>query len=335
MKTYFFTHDSCLKHNAGLQHPERPQRLQSIYDSIRQQNISLEKRVPYKACSEHLTLAHSDEHVKRVLDTSGKSTSFDADTKTNESSVDAALYAAGACIESVDLVLQNPATTTFCAVRPPGHHAESNRAMGFCLFNSAAVAAAYAIKHKNLQRVLIFDPDVHHGNGSQEIFYKRRDVFYTSIHQYPHYPGTGAVSETGEGAGLGYNLNFPLRSGEGDDTYIYLAQNAILGIIKNFQPQLIIFSAGFDSHKLDPLANMEVTSLGFCQMYTVIMHYVLEQKIPFFYTLEGGYSLEGLSSSTTLLLETITTENWPRIPQVKPSAYVESLVEKHSKTFKL
>ena len=327
MKTYLLTHDFCLKHNAGAHHPERAERLQAILDTLAQRNVVLEKRIAQKVPVDYLRLAHTDEHIEKVMQAQGKEVVFDADTRANEYSVDAALYAAGAGIEAVDLVLQDPTSTAFCAVRPPGHHAESNRVMGFCLLNSVAIAAAYAIKHKGLERVLIFDPDVHHGNGTQEIFYERGDVFYVSIHQYPHFPGTGRYQEKGAGDGLGKNANYPLHSGEGDETYIYLAQNAILDIIKDYQPQLILFSAGFDAHELDPLGGMQVTDDGFCKMYSVIMNFARAEKIPFLYTLEGGYSLEALSSSVALLLETITTENWPQISRVTVPDYIKKMID--------
>ncbi|BBM82890.1 histone deacetylase family protein [Candidatus Uabimicrobium amorphum] len=326
MKTYFITHDTCVKHSAGAGHPENGQRLQAIFDALAEKNIALEKRIAEKVSVDYLPLVHTSAHIEKVLAAHGKKTMFDADTHTNEHSVDAALYAAGAGVEAVDLVLQEPGSTAFCAVRPPGHHAESNRVMGFCLLNSVAIAAAYAIKYKGLQRVLIFDPDVHHGNGTQEIFYHRGDVFYASIHQFPHYPGTGRYEEKGVGDGVGKNANYPLRCGEGDETYIYLAQHAIVDIIKEYKPQLILFSAGFDAHELDPLGGMQVTCQGFCAMYSVIMRHALAEKIPFVYTLEGGYSLNALSSSIHLLLETITTESWPQVSRVIPPEYVKKLL---------
>ena len=326
MRTYLITHDFCEKHIAGAHHPERPERLQSILSTLAQRNIALQKRIAQKVPIDYLSLVHTDAHVEKVMQAQGAQAVFDADTRANEYSVDAALYAVGAGVEAVDLVLQDPGVTAFCAVRPPGHHAESNRVMGFCLLNSVAIAAAYAIEHKGVERVLIFDPDVHHGNGTQEIFYDRGDVFYVSIHQYPHYPGTGRFEEKGTGDGWGKNANYPLRCGEGDETYIYLAQNAIIDIIKDYQPQLILFSAGFDAHKLDPLGGMEVTDDGFCKMYSVIMRHALAEKIPFIYTLEGGYSLEALSSSVALLLQTITTENWPQISHVAVPDYVKKMV---------
>lgn len=325
----FYYHPIFLKHDPGRGHPERKERLLSILEGIKRSGLNerLEFVENDKASEKLLTLVHTKDYVERVLRTRGKSHIFDADTLTSPESVDSALYAVGAVIEAVEAVLRDQNSTAFCAVRPPGHHAESDRAMGFCLFNNVAIGAEFAVREKGLKRVLIFDPDLHHGNGTQKTFYYRSDVFYISIHRYPYYPGTGHYSEMGEGEGLGYNLNFPLPGGMGDDEYIYIARNVVCRVIEAFKPQLVIFSAGFDAHIDDPLGDMRVTSKGFKEMYGEIIGALRKSLIPFFFVLEGGYSLEGLSESTSNLLSSLLNEDFYHQRELSPDRIVIDLVE--------
>ena len=279
---------------------------------------------------------HDAAYVDMVLGLRGASRRLDADTVVSPGSVDAALYAAGAALDAAAAVLAGTARTALCAVRPPGHHAERDRAMGFCLFNNVAVAAAAALagalpasgagdppgatppsapghSPAPVRRVLIFDPDVHHGNGTQHMFYDSAAVYYVSIHQYPFYPGTGAAGERGVGAGAGYTLNVPLPAGCGDDEYLAATERLVLPELRAFAPQLVIFSAGFDAHRRDPLGMMRVTTAGFVAVYRLLVDELDRNRIPHLFVLEGGYDLTALGECVTALL-TELTDRYRRLP---------------------
>lgn len=313
---YLFDHPLFRQHETGPGHPERPERLDAIVSGLRRRKLAdrFEWVTPSVAPAgsaelvereKHLRRVHTEAHVAEILALRGKSDFIDADTRVSPASVDAALTATGACVEAVDRVVQNPGASAFCAVRPPGHHAERDAAMGFCLFNHVAAAAAYATAEKGVERVLIFDPDVHHGNGTQDIFYARGDVCYVSIHQSHFYPGTGLASETGEGEGKGATVNLPLPAGMGDSEYRFAVEQVVLPLIRSFAPGLVIFSAGFDAHNLDPLGGMRLTSHGFVTFYSAILSELSARKVPSFFSLEGGYSLEALEETAPMLLKTL------------------------------
>jgi acetoin utilization deacetylase AcuC-like enzyme len=233
---------------------------------------------------------------------------LDGDTVICPDSWDAATLSAGAGLTAIDQIITGQLDNAFTAVRPPGHHAEKDRAMGFCLFNNVAIAARYAIKKHKLNRVCIFDWDVHHGNGTQHSFYSNPSVHYSSIHQYPFYPGTGDKDETGTGDGLGTTLNFPLNAFAGDSIYLDIVENKLIPAIQAFKPELIIISAGFDAHEDDPLAQMRVSSDCYGQMTAMILK-VAEEICGgrLLSMLEGGYDYKALADSVFKHINVLAT----------------------------
>ena len=316
---HWYSHDACLDHDPGPGHQERPQRLAAITAALEGGELAarLDRCEPRAAPREALVRVHDSAYVDTIMALRGSSRRLDADTAVSPGSVDAARYAAGAALEAAAAVLGGAARSAVCTVRPPGHHAERDRAMGFCLFNNVAVAAAAALAGAlpepdrgdaaartpaPVQRVLIFDPDVHHGNGTQHIFYTSAAVHYVSIHQYPFYPGTGAARERGAGEGAGRTLNVPLPAGCGDDEYLAATERLVLPEMRAFAPQLVIFSAGFDAHRRDPLGMMRVTTAGFIAMYRLLLDELDRTRTPHLFVLEGGYSLPALADGVTALL---------------------------------
>jgi len=256
---------------------------------------------PNPAPIEWVEAAHSPGYAA-IIERKIKSgaANLDADTPVCARSYDAALLAAGGILCALDEVMAGRIASAFCAVRPPGHHAARHHAMGFCIFNNVAIGAKYLLKRYNLDRVLIVDWDVHHGNGTQDIFYDDKNVLYFSTHQYPHYPGTGSREEAGSGDGEGYTINLPLPSGCGDEEYIEAFEKILVPAAKKFKPQFVLISAGFDAHKDDPLASMNVTEEGFKALTSIV------SKIAHEYSggrivsaLEGGYNLLALARSAT------------------------------------
>ncbi len=302
---YLFSHPLFREHDTGPGHPECSERLDAIVRGIRRRGLAeqVEWVDPLPARREDLLRVHTPEHVERILSLRGIHESIDADTQVSPSSVEAALLASGACIQSVDKVLGHSASFAFCVSRPPGHHAERDRAMGFCLFNHVAVAAAHAVAGKGVDRVLVFDPDVHHGNGTQDIFYEQSEVCYVSIHQSPLFPGTGEASERGAGKGKGFNINLPLPPGLGDAEYCYATQKVVVPLITSFDPGLVILSAGFDAHEDDPLGGMKVTTAGFVEVYSIILRALAAKQIPAVFCLEGGYSLSAIEETVPAVLD--------------------------------
>ncbi|MFH1137192.1 MAG: histone deacetylase [Pseudomonadota bacterium] len=301
--------DLFIQHNMGSWHPESPERLKSIYRMIdfgRHPNlVTLEQRM---ASREEITLVHRPHHFDKIAQTEGQPhTVLDADTSTCGESHPAALAAAGGLISLTEKVLAGELENGFALVRPPGHHAEAGRAMGFCLFNNVAVAAANAVQVKGLNRVMIVDWDLHHGNGTQHSFYDDPRVLYISTHQYPHYPGTGNLGEQGRGQGLGYNINVPLAWGHNDSDFISIFQKIVLPVGRMFRPELILVSAGFDIHKNDPLGDMLVSNQGFGAMARLLKDLAKEVcggRLVF--TLEGGYFVEGQTEGVANVLDVLT-----------------------------
>lgn len=296
-----------LEHITGLHHPERPERLLAIRkmledSALLKKCVSLEAR---SASEDEIALIHTRELIDKIKESAGKPSTFlDGDTHASEHSWEAAQFAVGGLLAASDELLAGKLDAAFAFPRPPGHHAERDHAMGFCLFNNVAIAAEYILKKSNLKKILILDFDVHHGNGTQHIFEKRSDVFYLSMHQYPFYPGTGAAAERGKGAGEGYTLNIPLHAGSDDAIYQRCFQELVEPAVTAYQPNFLIISAGFDAHIKDPLGGMEVSKWGFREMANSIQRMKKAcSDIPLLYALEGGYNLEGLSESVKEVLE--------------------------------
>lgn len=311
MSTAWVTHPSSREHVNGTGHPERPARLDAIEKAVAAQpwQGQLKRQEAKPATVEELERCHDKKLVamiRRLSEQGGGA--IDGDTHVGPPSWNAALHAAGAAIGAVDAVLEGKVGNAFVAARPPGHHAESGRAMGFCLFNNVAIAARHAQAKHGLKRVAILDWDVHHGNGTQEIFYRDGTVFFCSVHEWGIYPGTGRANERGEGAGQGTNLNFPLPAG--GDGEVYDRVWARLGEeVDHFNPELIIVSAGFDAHSRDPLAHMELQAADFgrlaCQTLQWAANLCQGRAV---FVLEGGYDLEGLSSSVAAVADALVRE---------------------------
>ena len=291
----------CLRHYNGRAHPECPQRLQTIDTMLRQAEYAdqLVWLPAGDASEEQLGRAHDGDYIAYIRSTQGTSgRMLDMDTGVGPDTWAAATRAAGAVIAGCRAIMAQQLSAAFAFVRPPGHHAERNRAMGFCIFNNAAVAAEYAIREGGVRRVAIVDWDVHHGNGTQNIFYERSDIFYFSVHQYPLYPGSGTGEESGSGPGRGYTLNVPLAAGSGDADYVRLFEEQMSPALRAFGPELIIVSAGFDAHRDDPLANMRMSAAGYRQL-TGILTKLAEELCDgrLLCVLEGGYNLRALAES--------------------------------------
>jgi len=294
-------------HDNGPGHPETYERILAIVDMLNYTKMMDEvvRIEPRDATKEEITLVHTPEHYDKIASTKGKHRVFlDADTTTCAVSFDAALRAAGGTIAAIDSVLSGEVDRAFPIVRPPGHHAEADRPMGFCLFNNVAVGAAYLTQVKGLERVLVIDWDVHHGNGTQHIFEDSSKVLYFSSHQFPFYPGTGAAQEVGTGDGKGYTVNVPMEPGMEDNEFIKIFQEILKPIIDQYKPEFILVSAGFDIFFDDPLGGMKVTPEGFAKLTRQLTDQadrVCKGNIIFL--LEGGYNLDGLWISTKEMLE--------------------------------
>ena len=290
-------------------HPERPERARVMADvSRRWVEAGGLLSPPRVATRDELVRIHAPIYVDQMAEITGQRLRLDPDTYTSSNSYNIARLAAGAAIAAVEYTLAERAPV-IAFVRPPGHHAEADRAMGFCLFNNVAVAARYAIKKHKLNRVFIFDWDVHHGNGTQHSFYSDPTVYYSSAHQYPFYPGTGGKDETGTGDGLGSTLNFPLNAFSEDSAYLDIIENKLIPEIEKFRPELIIISAGFDAHKDDPLAQMKVSTSCYGKMTSLILKIAKEVcNGRLLSMLEGGYNHTALANSVLEHMNILITE---------------------------
>jgi acetoin utilization deacetylase AcuC-like enzyme len=314
-------------HDSGPGHPERPERLDAVRRGLRESGLEaqLVSATARPATTEELLRVHTEEHVALVESTHGRYFRFDPDTVAGPRSHEAARLAAGAVVDAVGRVLAGEADRAFCAVRPPGHHAEADRAMGFCLFNNVAVGAAYALS-RGLSRVAIIDVDVHHGNGTQAIFYDDPRVLYVSSHAYPFYPGTGALDEMGEGAGTGFTVNIPLPNGTGDAQYARLYREIVAPIGNAFAPQLVLVSIGFDPHALDPLAGMALTERGFAELADVclgIAEWASDGRAVF--VLEGGYDLGAIAASSAAVVRRLLGEPSEPVAQASGGRFEEEV----------
>ena len=298
----FIYHPDYLRHDTGAGHPERPARVSSLVNHLLAipEWHSLMHIQPRSATVEELALVHQDRYIRSIEARcrDGETILDDGDTHVSRESFGVALLAAGGVFEGIDRVMRSEFRSVFCAVRPPGHHAKSTTAMGFCLFNNVAAGARYAERRHGIERVAIVDWDVHHGNGTQEIFYEDPSVLYISLHQYPFYPGTGAEDERGIGRGKGFTLNCPMQAGSGEREYLEAFEKKILPALDQFKPELLMISAGFDAHKDDPLAGIELTEGSFSKMTKMLMDVAGEHcEGRIVSVLEGGYDLGALARS--------------------------------------
>ena len=297
-----------LEHDMGSGHPESPERLRALMKHLEETGLKgkLVDIEPAPAPLEWIEEIHSSDYVRFVRDICEKGGGLldYGDTVANARSYDAALLAAGGGLAAVDAVMDGRVERAFCAVRPPGHHAERDRAMGFCLFNNVAIAAECARKRHGIERVLIVDWDVHHGNGTEHTFYDSPDVSYFSIHQFPHYPGSGAAGDDGTGEGEGFTVNIPLPAGAGDKEYIAAFNDRFLPAAREFRPEFILISAGFDAHRSDPLSAMQVTEDGYRRMTRMLCELADETaagRVVSF--LEGGYDLTAMPRAAGVHIE--------------------------------
>lgn len=308
LPTLILRDDRFLEHDPGVGHPEHPGRLRAIHESLDADPVpGTMLETPPRFDPRQLGRVHDAAYVQQVAASAGRPhTQFDSDTAASAASWDAALLAAGAVVRASEQVLRGEASGAFALVRPPGHHAEHDRAMGFCFFNNVALAAAMAIEEFGCRRVLILDPDVHHGNGTQNSFYARRDVLYVSSHRYPFYPGTGWFDEVGTGAGEGFTVNLPLVAGLGDADFFRLYANTVGPIVDEFAPDLILVSAGFDTYCRDPMGGMAVTEEGFGNLYALFAQWAA-RHCPgrLVLALEGGYDPRGLAGGVRAALESL------------------------------
>jgi acetoin utilization deacetylase AcuC-like enzyme len=299
-----------LRHDPGAFHVESPKRLEVTYAML--DGIDMSGRVqsirPRRADPEEICLIHTADYLKRVARTSGKTfCSLDPDTATSPGSYEAAMVAAGSVCDAISMVLAGNIESAFALVRPPGHHAIANRAMGFCLFNNVAIGARYAQKRCGLDRILVVDWDLHHGNGTQQAFEDDPGVLYFSTHQYPCYPGSGSLQEIGCRRGRGFTMNVPLPPGQGDAEYLTVFRDILMPVAMEYGPELVLVSAGFDIHRNDPLGGMLVTERGFAALTRCILEIARAAcggKVVM--AIEGGYDLKALQDSIKAVLLEMT-----------------------------
>jgi len=304
--TFVYSDALCLAHDPGPGHPESPARLQAILSDLQARPIAgAVRRRPRAATDEEILAVHGPSLLAQLRASAGRPVQLDPDTMTSPSSFEAARLSAGAAVQAVEAVMSGAARNAFVCARPPGHHAEREQSMGFCLLNNVAIAAE-AGRRLGAQRVLVVDWDVHHGNGTQHMFEGRRDVLYASCHQWPFYPGTGAAREIGKGEGAGYTVNCALPAGQRDADFGAVFQDLFLPIAQQFRPDLVLVSAGFDPHQQDPLGEMHVTERGFAAMTTALRGIAdSHARGRLVLLLEGGYHLRGLADSVHACLEVL------------------------------
>ncbi len=302
-------HPDYLKHDPGAHHPERAQRLMALWQVLTEHGYA-HRLLPFAGHHDPLAWiarVHHSEHIAQVQAACRRGRgALDPDTVVCADSYAVALKAVAGALEAADAIMRGQVAHVFCAVRPPGHHAEAHRAMGFCLFNTVAILARYLQQQYGMEKILIVDWDVHHGNGTQHIFEDDPSVFYCSVHQYPLYPGTGAATETGVGRGKGYTLNMPLPPESGDETYLAVFAQQLLPRALAYAPDCVLISAGFDAHYADPLAQMQVTEAGFRRMTTMVKEIAATcSQHRIISLLEGGYNLEALGRCVIAHLEAL------------------------------
>src|SRR3954451_8501054 len=312
----FLHHESSLRHDPGP-HPERAERIVAIDRELEARGgLGWERRTSSEAERHALLAVHPLEHLRFIRELSEMGGgAIDMDTAVSEGSYEAALHGAGGVCDAVDAVLDG-ARSAFSAHRPPGHHAERARAMGFCLFNSVAVGARWALDRRGCERVLIVDWDVHHGYGTNDIFHSTDEVLFVSIHQSPLYPGTGPAADTGSGEGIGYTVNLPVAAGSGDEVFVSLVSHVVAPLARAFAPGLVLISAGYDAHVDDPLAGCRVTDAGYGAMAAWLRAIAGDADAPLAACLEGGYALGAVSRGVAETLAALGAERAPDPPAI-------------------
>jgi acetoin utilization deacetylase AcuC-like enzyme len=320
MQGFYVRHPSSFEHDTGG-HPENARRLIAIEEAMSDRDwLGMELVEAPAATREQLERVHDPSHIDAIKELAERGGGpIDLDTVASAGSWEAALHAAGGAVHAAERLTADGGFA-FCGLRPPGHHAERDRAMGFCLFNNVAVAAAHSIAQLGLERVLILDWDVHHGNGTEAIFYGSSQVLYSSIHQSPLYPGTGAATDSGSGEGEGYTVNLPVPPGSGPDEFLSLVQEVVVPVGRQWAPELICISAGYDAHRDDPLANCSLDDPAYGDMAASVRDLAVELETPVLICLEGGYSLGALSRSVVATLEAFSAERAARSAPIEPAA---------------
>lgn len=327
----YFRHESSLDHDTGA-HPEGPGRIPAIERAMETVDwLGYERRDAPEATIEQILRAHPQSHVDHVRHACERGVALDPDTLTSPGSWPAALHAAGGAVAMVNALVGGEARLAFSGLRPPGHHAESRAAMGFCLFNNIAVAARHALDEHGLSRVFVLDWDVHHGNGTNEIFHETSAVLFASLHQSPLYPGTGPLSDVGSGAGEGFSINLPVPPGSGERAWLSLVQHVAMPAARQFDPELVLVSAGFDAHRADPLASCLLETESFAQLAAHVRELAAGLDVPVGVVLEGGYDLAALSASVVTTLDSLAHgEDPPRlVPRDELSERAASAIGRH------
>jgi acetoin utilization deacetylase AcuC-like enzyme len=331
-KTVIFFDPLYEEHKTGYSHPERPERLPAAMKALEDSGLleQVEVRSPRDAAVPQIELIHSPSYidqVQKMCEAGGGH--LDMDTAVSPETYRAALRAAGALLDSVDGCIEGDFSKSFCLVRPPGHHALPSSGMGFCIFNNIAIAARYALREKGLSRVMIVDWDAHHGNGTQEVFYQDSNLLYVSLHQYPFYPGTGWVDETGHGAGKGFTINFPFPPGTGEEHYLEALERVILPAGRRFSPEFIMVSAGYDGHQEDLLGSMRLNDLAYRKITECLVDLANETcKGRLIHTLEGGYNIIAQARSIVQTVGAMAGIDVPAEDQApRSSAYAERAEE--------
>jgi acetoin utilization deacetylase AcuC-like enzyme len=309
-------HPSSLEHDTGA-HPESARRILAIERALAERDwLGWDVQLAPAASREAIAAVHTESHIDRIEALAGRGGGMiDMDTTVSSGSFVAALHAAGGAVALVDALLRGGVRVGASLHRPPGHHATGGRAMGFCLFNNVAVAAAHALS-AGASRVLIVDWDVHHGNGTNDIFCERDDVLFCSIHQWPLYPGTGRETDAGEGPGEGYTVNLPVPGGSGDAVFASLIEHVVRPLARAYAPDLVLLSAGYDAHADDPLAGCVVTDAGYRAMSASMRALADELGVPLGIVLEGGYDLGALARCVAITLETVGADGAPAVPEI-------------------
>jgi len=311
-KTGIVRDNRYLRHSSGFAHPESPERLMAIYAML--DNSAMNRKFmriePREATHAEIATIHSTAYIDFVAGTAGQDcVMLDPDTATGPETYAIAKLAAGGVCNSIDAVMSGSVDNAFAFVRPPGHHAERGSAAGFCIFNNVAIGAMHAVLKYGMKKVLIVDWDLHHGNGTQHSFYDDPRILYFSTHQYPYYPGTGALDEIGRGKGKGYTINVPLQGGAGDDAFVKIFRRILVPVAEEFKPELVLVSAGFDIYFQDPLGSMRVTPEGFAALTRILLtiadHCCCGRLVA---VLEGGYNVRGLTGSAKTVLQEMSDE---------------------------